>query len=128
MAESPLPHLRITRSEPINERRRKPGFGGGAPSDPAAHANRLRQQLEEEQARAAEIAGFDPRRLVKLTLDGIRPNDLESIPGLTVVAEQGDNATVLFATEAGLKEFQSRLEALASGKKVTRKELLYAIK
>ena len=127
MTQQKLPHLQIARSEPVNDRRTRGGRGGGPPPDPSAHARKLREELEAERAREAEIAGFDPRRLVKLTLDGLRSDELAAIPGLSVVAEQGKNVTVLFASEEAVDEFNSRLAQLEANEKVTRQDILFAI-
>jgi hypothetical protein len=43
--------------------------------------------------------GFDPRRLLKLEVDGVEPNDLEAIGGLQIVSQEGKTLVVLFASE-----------------------------
>ncbi len=122
-------HLDIARAERTNERRRPRGFGGGPPSDPKAHGKRLARELEEKtNPSEEEIPGFDPRRLLKLTIEGIQPQDLEKIPGLKVVSEEsGKKITILFATADGLAEFKKRLDQVAATGGATRKEILWAI-
>lgn len=121
-------HLQLVRSELQRERRRRGGFGGQAPADPVAHARRLEAELDEHlEPMKEEIAGFDPRRLLRLTVDGLAPDELEAIPGLSVVSEQGKNITVFFATEAALLDFRTRLGLIAAGRKAVRKDILFAV-
>ena len=121
-------HLELSRTELTRERRRRGGFGGAKPDDPAGHARRLRDELDDHRGpQEDEIPGFDPRRLLKLTVEGLDPQELEAIPGLSVVAEEGKNITVLFATEDALDEFRGRLDQIAGGRAATRKDILYAV-
>ncbi len=124
-----LPHLRMARAEPINERRRRPGFGPGRPKDPGRHAQELKENLDEHKdSPENELAGFDPRHLLKLEIEGIAGDELSNIPEFSVVTEEGSNVTVLFATESALKEFRSRLEQLEAGNRATREQILFAVK
>lgn len=120
-------HLAIARTEHANPRRRRRGRGVGAPADPRAHAARLETELEAHRAPpAGEVPGFDPRRLLKLTIEG--PSDrLVGIPGMSVVSQERKNVTVLFATEEALREFQRRLQLVKAGRNATRKEVLWAV-
>ncbi len=121
-------HLRLQRIEHENERRRRRGFGPPAPGNPQAHATRLARELEDaRRPTPEEIPGFDPRRLLKLTLRGLDAAELEALPGLTVVSEEGEDVTVLFATDDGMAEFHRRLRQVAAGRAVTRKEILWAV-
>lgn len=123
-----LQHLRLERAELANPRRRRPGRGGARPDDPAEHARRLRTQLEAHlRAPADEVPGFDTRRLLKLTIDGLQADQLQAIRGLSVVSQEDKRVTVLFATEEGLAEFRSRLNRVASGRSATRSDILFAV-
>lgn len=123
-----LKHLRLERAELANPRRTRPGWGGSPPDDPAAHARRLTTQLDAHlQPPAAEIPGFDTRRLLKLTVEGLQADQLQAIPGLSVVSQEDKRITVLFATEEGLAEFRNRLGRVASGRRATRSDILFAV-
>jgi hypothetical protein len=123
-----LPHLPITRVEQTNDRRRRRGFGARPPDDIPEHARHIDRAFAQHQAPpATEIEGFDPRRLLKLTLSGIKPDELNQLPGFSVVSQEEKSVTVLFADEGGLAECRRRLQRLGAGLTVTRKELLYAI-
>lgn len=122
-------HLDFPRELDANPRRSRRGFGGPPPSDPQAHARRLTRELDAHRpAPSDEIAGFDPRRLLKLDIEQLDPSGLEAIPGLSVVAQEGKNVTVLFATDAALDEFRRRLQLLANGRSATRKDILFAVR
>ena len=125
-----LRHLPLARAQPINERRRRGGgFPRWRPDDPAEFAKDLSEDLEAHlDAPAEEIAGFDPRRLLKLEIDGLSSDELASIPEFSVVTEEGNNFTVLFATEAALGEFRRRLKLLEAGERATREDILFAVK
>src|SRR5436190_2141532 len=99
-------HIRFSRAEPVNLRRSRRGRGVPPPSDPRAHARALVRSLDaHRQPLPSEVAGFDPRRLLKLTVEQLDPGELERIPGLSVVAQEDKKITVLFASDAGLGEF-----------------------
>lgn len=120
-------HLVIQRLERVNPRRRRNAPPVERPADPRAHADRLVHEVE----RAVEMpvsAAFDDRRLLKLRVEGIDPEDLEVIDGLQVVSQEGKKLIVLFATEEGLGEFRRRLAAIGAGERVTRQEILFAVK
>ncbi|MCP4006555.1 MAG: S8 family peptidase [bacterium] len=119
-------HLELLRAEPQNERRRGGGFGGPVPPNAGKFAKDLDEELaEHEEPPEDEVPGFDPRRLLKLTVVADAP--LGDIPGLSVVSQEGSDVIVLLASEAGLTEFRSRLQAVAEGRAATRKELLFAV-
>lgn len=118
----------MERVERTNDRRKRPGFGGPPPADVRAHGRRLDQEFAaHEQPPSAEIPGFDPRRLLKLTVTGLRPDELNAIPGLSVVSQEGKDFTVLFADKDGLAECRKRLQQLGAGLIPTRKDILFAI-
>ena len=124
-----LPHLRFARAQPVNDRRRRRGFGLERPAHPRCHARELGDNLDTHQASPPdELPGFDPRHLLKLEIEGIASDELANIPEFSVVAEEGNNVTVLFATEAALREFRRRLEQLEAGERATREQILFAVK
>ena len=128
MAEQYL-HLEIIRGQPENERRRRRGYGVPPPSNPKSFAKKLGGELAAHTPPPPEeIPGFDPRRLLKLTVEGISADELTKLPGISVVSEEGKNITVLFATEAGLSEFQHRLKQISAGRMATRQAILFAVK
>src|SRR6266850_934335 len=121
-------HLPLARSEPVHERRTKPGRGPPRPADPRAHARELLDQLEKGRGQASLLeAGFDPRLLLKLTYDG-DADELRHLPGLDVVSQEEKTAVVVFATDNAMREFQNRLGLIAGGGRATREAILFAIK
>jgi hypothetical protein len=123
-------HLRLFRSVPVNPRRSRAGWLRlEPPKDTKAHGKYLEEQLikAEEKAKLTE-PGFDSRLLLKIQAVGIKPEDLESIEGLSMVSQEGKDIVVYFASEKALAEFKDRLEKLKVGIIPTRKELFYAIK
>ena len=74
MAPDSFDDLRFTRLEQVNSKRKKGGFGRpDKPEDPKAHAKQLLDQLAESANAQQGVAGFDPRLLVKLKVEGISP-------------------------------------------------------
>jgi len=65
---------------------------------------------------------------LKFQVDGVQPEDLETIDGLRVISQEGKKVVVLFASEEGLREFRRRLSLVARGERVTRQDVLFAIK
>ena len=122
-------HLELARSEPVT-RRRTGGAGRGPPRppDPRAHGEGLRNELDATSARPVPEPGFDPRRLLKLEVEGLDPSELEAIAGLEVVSQERKTLVVLFATDTGRAEFRRRLDLLARGARPTREAILLAIR
>ncbi len=121
-------HLPLARSEPVNERRTRPGRGPPRPDDPSARARKLLEELEKGRTQASLLqSGFDPRLLLKLTYEG-EPDELRNIPGLDVVSQEEKTAVVVFATEDAMGDFQRRLQVIAAGGRATREAVLFAIK
>lgn len=125
-------HLRLGREILLTERHRRrdlrPRF---QPDDPRSHGRELGQRLEaaSQRAQSEDIGGFDDRKLLKIQL---RAGDksvppFESIPGVEVVSQEDEAVILAFATDEGIREFESRLATLARDGTVTRKELLYSI-
>lgn len=122
------PHLTFRREEVVNPRRlSRRGFSKIVPDDIRGHARKLLGQLTESEQLPSE-EGYDPRRLLKLTVSpGTPVADLEGIHGLKVISQEDREAVVMFADERGLNEFRRRLGQLEHGGAPTRKDLLYAI-
>jgi hypothetical protein len=125
-----LRHLDLPRSQPVTPRRTRGGGGQRPkPADPAAHATGLLVGLQAtEEAAAQGEAGFDPRLLLKLRVEGIEPEDLEAIGGVQAVSQEGKQVVVLFADQQGLAEFRHRLALVQRGARATREDLLFAVK
>jgi hypothetical protein len=121
-------HLPFPRSEPVNQRRTRTFPGRKAPIDPAQHGLALRNELDGVIATPVAEPGFDPRRLLKLTVDGLAPDELNAVPGLEVVSQEGRTVVILFASDEGQREFRRRLDLLSRGAKPTRQEVLFAIR
>ncbi len=129
MAPDNLEHLQFTRLEPVNSKRKRGGFGHVVkPDDPQAHAQTLLKQLAESANTQKDAAGFDPRLLVKLKVEGISPDELQSIPGIQLVSQEEKAIVVVFVDDAAKGEFHKRLEAMTRGADPTRKNVLWAIK
>ncbi len=127
----PYDHLTLYRLERSNPRRVRGGRWRRVipPSTPEAHAKELSYHLEKAVVKAREQEpGFDPALLLKITATGIKPEDLESIQGLRVVSQEGNELMVLFASEGGLQEFERRLLQMMRGDIPTRKDIIYAVK
>ena len=129
MPSDSFDHLRFTRLEQVNSKRKKGGFGGVVkPEDPQAHGQKLLDQLAESANAQQGVAGFDPRLLVKLKVEGISPDDLETIPGIQLVCQEEKAIMVVFVDDAAKGEFHRRLQQMTHGSDPTRKDVLYAIK
>jgi hypothetical protein len=129
VAPDSFDHLRFTRLEPVNSKRKKGGFGRPVePDDPQVHAQKLLDQLAESANAQQGVPGFDPRLLVKLQVEGIPPDNLETIPGIQLVSQEEKAIVVVFVDDAAKGEFHRRLQEMTQGKTPTRKDVLYAIK
>jgi len=126
-------HLRISREMPQPERHRrqvkKPLVP--VPSDPRQFGSSLLGRLSnyQRQPEFQDTTGFDDRKLIKIRLSegvGILPR-FEQITGVEVLSQEDKTIVLAFATEQGMREFESRLSTLARDGTVTRKELLFAI-
>jgi hypothetical protein len=123
-----LLHLPFKREAPQNPRRAGHAFFPKKPDDPAGHATRLALELAAVETVIEREPAFDPRRLIKLELEGLDPQDLEIIPGLRVVSQEGRTAVVFLATDEGIDDFKKRLTAITTGGPLQRANLIYAVK
>jgi len=122
-------HLRLEREEPLRDRHRRqdkrPRF---KPADPRAHGAALAGRLDQarQRAMAEDIGGFDDRKLLKIRL---RAGDksvpaFDAIPGVEIVSQEDESIVLAFATDDGLREFESRLATLARDGVVTQGAVL----
>lgn len=122
-------HLQLAREEPITERRpgNPPHFS--RPENPLEHGRNLLEQLAAAKVAtiSESIGGFDSRKLIKFEFIEIRPEELQLIPGVEVISQEGKSIALAFATDAALDIFESRLATLATGGQPTRRQLLYAL-
>jgi len=122
-------HLQLAREEPITQKRAGTPPHFTPPQNPTAHGRNLLEQLTAaKMATTAEtIGGFDNRKLIKFEFIEIRPDDLQAIPGVEVISQEGKSIALAFATDAALATFEARLATLATGGQPTRRQLLYAL-
>lgn len=122
-------HLQLAREEPITQKRpgNPPHFS--RPDNPSAHGRNLLEQLAAAKVAitAETIGGFDNRKLIKFEFIEIKPDELQAIPGVEVISQEGKSIALAFATDAALEIFEARLATLATGGQPTRKQLLYAL-
>lgn len=130
-AEDSHPHLELTREEPITERRARPfGQARPEPENFRGHATRLRERLQEVRASLdEEVAGYDDRRLIKITLTEKVPADevAHASKGIEIISQEDDALVLAFATDAQLDDFEMRLATLAGGERVTYQNLMHAL-
>ncbi len=124
-------HLRLDRENPLTDRHPRRPPMAYRPEDPRGYGVALGRRLGEVRQRelTEDIGGFDDRKLLKIRLhpgDKSVPN-FEAIPGVEIVSQEDEAIILVFTTENGLNQFESRLSTLARDGVVTRKELLYAI-
>lgn len=124
----PYEHLRVVRDEPINRRKKNPFPGYPKPADSRQHAHGLQASLAAA-VQTPEAPGFDERKLLRINvIEGFPPEALEAIPGLSVVSQEGRDVALLFSSEAALALVDQRLSMLVRDGKVTRGDLLLAIR
>jgi len=124
------PHLRISREEPVNERRSKPPPRFSPPGDPVAHAQVLQGTLQRAQEHADEdIGGFDERRLFRFEVQpGFNPDDIRRLAhGIEFISQEEKTIILAFASELAVEEFEARLSTLAEGGRPTNRIFIYAL-
>ena len=130
MAES-YQHLNITRTEPVNDRRPRQGFGSARiPADAPEFARNLQSSLRLAVERAArESEGIDDRYLLKIeTEDGFAPSQLAHISGqIEIISHEQRGVILAFATAAALDEFEKKLSSIIAGEKVTYPNVVFAL-
>jgi hypothetical protein len=126
------PHLRISREEPVNERRPGTYLPSKPPADPAAFGRRLQASLEKAVEHASQdLGGFDERRLFRFEVEkGFQPDDIRKLApaGIELVSQEDGTVVVAFASAQGQAEFEARLATLAEGGVPTNKQVFYALR
>jgi hypothetical protein len=126
------PHLRISREEPVNERRPGTYFPSKPPADPAAFGRRLQASLEKAvEHTSQDLGGFDERRLFRFEVEkGFQPDDIRKLAraGIELVSQEDGTVVVAFASAQGQAEFEARLATLAEGGVPTNKQVFYALR
>lgn len=124
------PHLRISREEPINERRPGSYWRVTPPKNPREFACNLQGRLKQaRRASETDIDGFDERRLFRFEVQqGFNPDDIRRIaPGIELVSQEDKTIILAFATGESVEEFEARLSTLAEGGKPTNQNFIYAL-
>lgn len=125
------PHLRLAREEPVTDRRSRANPSQvPAPDNPRRHGAMLGERLEAARdAAAADLGGYDERRLIKLQLiQQVSPEDIaRASSGIEVVSQEEGKLVLAFASDTQLDEFQAKLTRLAEGGSVTYQNVLYAL-
>ncbi|MEO5366377.1 MAG: S8 family peptidase [Magnetococcus sp. WYHC-3] len=132
MAES-YPHLPLRREEPLNEKRSGTYHPPDGPKDVRAHGRRLQQKLAAaRQQVAADVGGFDERRLFRFTVQKGTSLDYFNLRSLSLdiefVSQEGSTVVVGFASDAALEIFESRLSTLVGTGEVTNEDVFFALK
>lgn len=126
------PHLPLVREQPVNPRRpRRAPFPAPPPADPRGFGRRMLDSLGEARRRiAADLGGFDERRLIKLEVTpALEPGDLLRLaPEIEIVSQEDRTVVLAFATEVALEAFEAKLATLAEGGSPTYRHILYALK
>ena len=124
------PHFELVREEPTTRRRGRPvPVTPKPPENPRRHAATLQDRLRAaREATSADLAGYDDRRLLKITLtEKSRPEDIErAAEGIEVVSQEDKTVILAFATTEQLDKFEAKLSSMASGGKVKYESFVYA--
>lgn len=126
----PYPHLRFTRQELKNQRRKTGGFSGAkAKPDAQQHSQKLTGELAQATAHAQELPSSLPGTyFLRISYDGYLALDDLSKHGIQIVSQEDKELCVVFADEQGLAMFSERLQALGLvDSELTYKDLLLAI-
>ena len=125
------PHLELSRSGPVTQRRRPPRWGSATPmEDPVGHGRRLGDRLREMRGTPdAIIGGCDPRLLIKLEMSEKKnlQNIAKALGGVEIVSQEAETLVLAFATEEQLENFEARLRSLVEGRTIKYKDVVYAI-
>ena len=124
------PHLELGREEPVTGRRPPEGFPPAREmDDPRSHGAHLGERLQKaREAAAADLGGYDERRLIKIQLaQKVSPEGIERAAGVEVVSQEDGTLVLAFATEEQLDDFEAKLANLAAGEHVTYANLVYAL-
>jgi Subtilase family len=115
-------HLRLTRPQRPPAARKKPPRGfrpQKAHPDYDTHASDLDGEaissVEDYERRIEEVDGFDPKLILRFSLNRPVVEDEWHRSGLTVLDSCDSEAVVVFANEDNLDRFRERLAAYAEG-------------
>jgi subtilisin family serine protease len=107
-------HLTLKRLEGELERRKPPGFGGGAPREPGVHGPKISQQVEAVIAAhqvIPQIEGVDPSLILRIEIAGFVDEAEWAKMGLIVLTEDEKKTLLLFATDKELQQFRDKIAA-----------------
>lgn len=125
------PHLELSRSGPVTQRRRPPRWGSDTSmEDPVGHGRRLGDRLREMRGTPdAIIGGCDPRLLIKLEMSEKKnlQNIAKALGGVEIVSQEAETLVLAFATEEQLEKFEARLTSLVDGRTIEYKDVVFAI-
>jgi hypothetical protein len=112
-----LPHLILPRAEVNLDRRKRPGFGKSVPREPGEQATRISRAVDEALATHAVLRAtiVDPELIVRVRTTHFLPEDEWIRAGLTVLGHDENDSVVLFASDAELTAFRTRLAAYSEG-------------
>lgn len=122
-------HFTFYREQPTTKKRPKKGFPGGKKiEDSAGHGQRMLASFSvAKHAAQSQNQGFDDRLLFKIEIDDLEGGNLEAIPGVELISQEGKGIFLVFSTAAAMEEFEARLTSLAGGGRPTRLSLLEAL-
>jgi hypothetical protein len=107
-------HLRLVRLPEQMERRKSPGFGGGASRNAGQHRQKIESELDQAiqtQVSRRRPQAIDPSLILRVRLAGAVPQEEWDRVGLTVVSTDPDRTLVLFASNEEMETFRERLNA-----------------
>lgn len=116
-------HLEFRRvaRPPTPRRKRRGGGGGGRYEDVASHAAEIEREaeaaIEQFATRRMQITDFDPKLILRIDLGARVAEDDFARAGLTVLDSTERNASVVFADDAELRAFRTRLEEYRQGRR-----------
>lgn len=106
-------HLKLTRLPQRIERRKRPGFGGGAPDrNRGEHSEKVKGELDaaiatQQQRRKPELV--DPSLILRVEMSGASMEEDWKQLGLTVVSSDADKSLILFSSKEEMEELRNRL-------------------
>ena len=114
MPPSRYQHLTLTRLQTSQPRRKRSGGGGAPQRDHTTHAPTLTQAAHDLVEAFATVghhrpAVFDPALIFRATLSATVTEADWRGAGLTVLSTEPNKATILFADDGQLQEFQQRI-------------------
>lgn len=117
------PHLELRRvaRPPAPRRKRRGGGGGGRYDDVASHGAEIekeaRNAIEQFSTRLAQVTDFDPKLILRLELGARVTEEDLAHAGLTVLDSTEQKMSVVFADDAELRAFRTRLAEYQEGRR-----------